>query len=272
MSDLPSVLVHAHDGDSTVYCSRKEVNCVIISDDDLANGTRGTLCEIYKEAWTLNPALKAKAMALMIPAVKKRFPIMATFIPEAWINDYATEIDGKVPFDVTELVLSRGPDYMENLRDDDYPTDDLAEDVPERQAHGGPFRVEIKEAAMEFLYADENEAEEEKRKKELRKERGWATPEEKAAMEKQGHVFTSDFDHLPPKLRNQALRERGIDPATAPTAAERERARQKAAARCERAKRGAVTRKKNREAKQKASMEANQKEKTDAENTPGVDG
>ena len=83
---------------------------------------------------------------------------MATFIPEVWINDYATEIDGRIEFDVTDQLLLRGPDYLDNLRDNSYPTDDLAECLLARQKHDGPFRVEIKEPALAFIYADENEA------------------------------------------------------------------------------------------------------------------
>jgi hypothetical protein len=34
--------------------------------------------------------------------------VMATFIPEAWINDYAAEIDCKRQFDVTEQIVVIG--------------------------------------------------------------------------------------------------------------------------------------------------------------------
>jgi hypothetical protein len=250
--ERPSVLVVIGGDEAAVYCDIKQVNAVVLDTDEMKNVSRGYLCEAYKEAWTLHPKVRSVALKALIVEVKRQCPIMATLVLEAWVNDHAVEIDeGRVKFDVTEALLNRGPDYMENLRDDDYPTDDLADDVSERKEHKGPFRVEIKEAAMEFLYADENEREEAKRKEELRKERGYATEEEKAAMKKQGCVFTEDFDHLPPKVRNQALRAAGIDPATAPSAEEREKQR----ARSERGRKAALKAWETRRKKKKAEQE-----------------
>jgi hypothetical protein len=55
--------------------------------------------------------------------------IIAIFVPEAWINDYPVEIDGRVEFDVTEKILAMTEEERAELRDDQYESDDL---VPAR--------------------------------------------------------------------------------------------------------------------------------------------
>ena len=85
------------------------------------------------------------------PAGGKR--IMARFIPEAWIDGYATEIDGAVEFDVTEQVLAMSEAERATLRDDSLASDNL---VPDSilSNHNGPFRVELQQA-IEDYFADD---------------------------------------------------------------------------------------------------------------------
>ncbi len=80
--------------------------------------------------------------------------IIAVFIPEAWIGDNAIEVDGRVQFDVTDKVLAMSEEQRAELQDDDYPSDDLVPDEI-RDAHTGPFRVEIEQAIEDYFSNDE---------------------------------------------------------------------------------------------------------------------
>jgi hypothetical protein len=227
-------VVHVQDGEATVYCAVKEVNAIVVHWEDLERGSRGLLCDLYKELWATTPYVRKHILPIVIAAIKRRFPIKARFHPQRFRTADKIEPDGPpVEFDVTEVLLNQGPDYIDNLRDVHYPTDELADDLPERQAHDGPFAVEIKEAAMEFLFAAENEAEAEK----------LAKAEREAAEAAKKHA--AGWGMSPERLAE-------VEAATA--------------ARLERAARGAATRKKNREAKKKKKEE----ETTDAVDEGGA--
>jgi hypothetical protein len=160
----PTVLIHTQEGVTNYEVDQddevSEVKVVLFNWDHLADPatTRGDLCKVWKEIWRLPESMREVAMGCLIRLVEARFAITALFIPQRWKND-AVIADGQpVRFDVTEQLLRRGPDYVDNLRDRSYPTDDLAENLYDRLTHPGPFDIEVKDDAMEFLYADENEA------------------------------------------------------------------------------------------------------------------
>jgi hypothetical protein len=162
MNEPPVVLVGVEGGVASYSVSgTSKVKVVLVDWDDLEDGeqTLGAYCRAYKEIWGLPDDLKAIALPSLIDVIRKRRPIMAVFQAQWWDDDYAREAGPPVLFDVTEALLLRGPDAIDNLRDDDYPTDDLADALPERMRHDGPFLVRVKDAAMAFLFADENEAE-----------------------------------------------------------------------------------------------------------------
>ena len=76
--------------------------------------------------------------------------IKATFIPQAWVNDNAIEVDaeGDTVFDVTYLILAMGKDKALLIEDGRDSSDELlrAETVPNWiREWKGPFRVEVKE-------------------------------------------------------------------------------------------------------------------------------
>lgn len=231
VKEKEDVLICIKNSDVEVYASHQRVNGVIINFDELEKDSRGYLCDAYKQLWTLPEAMRCKALPAVIAVIKRRFPIKAKFYPQRFKTTDKIEPDGPpVEFDVTEAVLNQGPDYIDNLRDVHYPTDELADDLPERQAHDGPFAVEIKEAALAFLFADENEEAEEKLKE-----------AERAAT-------------LAAKIEADRLKKDAAGWGMSPERLAEINAA--AVARCERAARGAATRKKNREAKK-------EKEKTD---------
>lgn len=68
--------------------------------------------------------------------------LMAVFQPQAWVNDYAINIDGAVEFDATEAFLGRSLEFIRKYAECSYDSDVLADDLPERQQHDGPFEVE----------------------------------------------------------------------------------------------------------------------------------
>jgi hypothetical protein len=171
MDEKPTVLVSIRDGHTSCATSTAaggNVRVLILNWDELTDTTsRGDLCRAYKDIWSAPEDIRTGPLTELIGEVQRRFPIMATFHPQRFQtvarsapSQTAVRLvpDGQpVRFDVTETVLLRGPDYLDNLRDKDYPTDDLADDLLDRQQHDGPFQVEVKEVAMEFLFADENE-------------------------------------------------------------------------------------------------------------------
>ena len=71
--------------------------------------------------------------------------IIARFHPQAWVNDYAIEVDGAFAVDVTDKVLAMGRYKALKLRDDQYETDNLI-----MHSHNGPFWVEVQEAIWEY--------------------------------------------------------------------------------------------------------------------------
>ena len=79
--------------------------------------------------------------------------IVAKFVPQAWINDYAVDVDdGVVEFDCTDQIVQMGKEAAMQIRDDQYESDDL---VPSEilAKHSGPFRVEV-QAAVQAYFAE----------------------------------------------------------------------------------------------------------------------
>lgn len=86
----------------------------------------------------------AAAQAIVEILTNDRLPrLMATFQPQAWIKDYATEIDSSEEFDVTEKIVALDFEVFSNVETDSYESDDLADDLPARQNHHGPFYVDL---------------------------------------------------------------------------------------------------------------------------------
>jgi hypothetical protein len=161
---LPSVLIQTW-SNATEYNVSGPVRVVLIDWSDLKPGfaTRGSLCTAWKAVWGLPGHQRRLVLDGLIERVRQLFPIRATFTAEAYTPGGLLDIGDPVEFDATERVLKMSPDEVDNFRDDDYPTDHLADDLPRRRDHYGPFRVEVKWAALEFLNADENEEHERQR-------------------------------------------------------------------------------------------------------------
>ena len=91
--------------------------------------------------------------------------IIARFVPQAWQDDYAVEVDAPggpdcAFWDVTEHVLSMPRHAALMLRDDDYMTDELRflDSAPMWMAGWqGPFYIQVEEAIREYFDAHPEE-------------------------------------------------------------------------------------------------------------------
>jgi hypothetical protein len=105
--------------------------------------------------------------ALVEEAMKTLPRIMATFQPQAWISNYAVNIDGEKTFDCTEEILRMSAREIQDLDDDQNSTDDLLPDEV-RGDHNGPFYVAVRDKVNEF-FAKMNLAIDERSLRDLRK-------------------------------------------------------------------------------------------------------
>ena len=79
--------------------------------------------------------------------------ILARFVPQAWVNDYALDIDGAYDFDVTAQVLAMPKDQALAIEDASYEADDLWHEnaASDERPHTGPFRVEVQDAIASYF-------------------------------------------------------------------------------------------------------------------------
>lgn len=82
--------------------------------------------------------------------------IKATFIPQAWVNDHAIEVDaeGDTVFDVTYLILAMGKEKALLIKDGRDSSDDLlrAETTPAWiRKWQGPFRIEVEDEIKAYF-------------------------------------------------------------------------------------------------------------------------
>lgn len=77
--------------------------------------------------------------------------ILATFLPQAWIDDYAVEIDGRDDVDVTQRVLGLSLAQIHHLQDHRASTDDLLNGSSVALEHDGPFTVYVVDNICAFF-------------------------------------------------------------------------------------------------------------------------
>ena len=157
MDELPVVLISIRNGVVIDLATHGVGKIVYINWDELTEGSLGQLCKTYKALWDLPKDIREGPLCALIREVRRRFPFTAQFIPQQHVDGFLKPAGPPFTFDITEPVMRLGPDGIENLVDRCYPTWELARGLPEREAHTGPFDVEIDKMALEFLYAEENE-------------------------------------------------------------------------------------------------------------------
>lgn len=77
--------------------------------------------------------------------------IIASFQPQAWMDDNAVDIDGQEEVDVTQRVLSLSLTQIHGLQDHRNSTDDLVNGTPVAIEHNGPFTVRVVDSICEFF-------------------------------------------------------------------------------------------------------------------------
>lgn len=87
-------------------------------------------------------------------ATTQQRPIMAKFHPQAWIRDWATDIDGAYRFDITDQVVAMGRAASLEIEDNSDTSDVLWETWiaahPEVERHRGPFTVDCQDAIKAY--------------------------------------------------------------------------------------------------------------------------
>lgn len=107
---------------------------------------------IRPEAWMS----RAKKLSVELAPDSSDRRIVAEFVPQAWVNDYAIAIDpeGPTKFDVTAEVLAMGYDAAMKLRDDTDPSDELrhVELCPQWiKDWSGPFIIHVEQAIADYF-------------------------------------------------------------------------------------------------------------------------
>lgn len=80
---------------------------------------------------------------------------LAHFQPQAWVNDYAMDIDGGYQFDITAQIDAMKPAEALMIKDDSYEADNLWLEHPisKERGHDGPFYISCADAIKEYLEA-----------------------------------------------------------------------------------------------------------------------
>ena len=77
-----------------------------------------------------------------------RCQVPATFRPQAWVDDYAVDIDGKTSFNCLGALLSMDADEVRAMFGRGRDFDRLADGLPAREGHEGPFEVDVDAKAL----------------------------------------------------------------------------------------------------------------------------
>lgn len=91
--------------------------------------------------------------------VEARPRIIATFVPQAWINDHAVDVDpeGDTEWDVTGILVGElSREEMGRLKDNRDETDTLRDEDPAPEwvrAWRGPFYVRVQDSIADYLAA-----------------------------------------------------------------------------------------------------------------------
>jgi hypothetical protein len=69
--------------------------------------------------------------------------LMAVFRRQVWVNDVAMDTEEPIEFDATVRLLRLPLLNIQHFRENDYDSDYLSEDLPERIEWTGPFEVDV---------------------------------------------------------------------------------------------------------------------------------
>lgn len=78
--------------------------------------------------------------------------ILARFVPQVWVRDYAEETGDAFLIDVTDRVIAMGRTRALEVTDCSDASDDL---VADRYTHSGPYAVQVADAILEYFKGEE---------------------------------------------------------------------------------------------------------------------
>lgn len=112
----------------------------------LPTGSQVLIEQRVKDDYLVRVLTEDKTSAF-VPVDALRLPrLIATFRPQAWVGpkkDNLAEAGPPVEFDVTDEILKLSRIGLRRFKENNYDSDDLASDLPERRAHAGPFEVDV---------------------------------------------------------------------------------------------------------------------------------
>jgi hypothetical protein len=118
---------------------QRALDCDMSDLESVADAVRGLQSTDDPSLVPLRDALMKQYRRLRTKGLR----LMATFRPQAWINNYAVDIDGAVTFDATDALLTLDLEGVRTFREHSEQSDRLADDLPARQVHSGPFEVDV---------------------------------------------------------------------------------------------------------------------------------
>lgn len=138
---------------SKIYCSECETPLeeTHTTDDPQGNVRQYFKCKCGREIYAIVATTEDDEEGPVTEVTQERIPgrIIAHFVPQVWVNDYAERVKGEKYFDVTDAILALGREKALALRDDQQETDDL---VPSHMRdHDGPFFIEVSEQIREYF-------------------------------------------------------------------------------------------------------------------------
>jgi len=81
--------------------------------------------------------------------------ILARFVPQLWLNNYAVDSDDVIEFDITEQIKEMGKEKALRIKNDTYEADDLWSNSPDHnENHDGPFKILCEEQIRRYFSTD----------------------------------------------------------------------------------------------------------------------
>ncbi len=129
--ELAKIIV---DLQSTISKLQGDFSCEFLTSKELQESAK-----ILVESLERNLGLARSLEKIIDPFPK----LMATFRPQAVVNKRIIDIDGEVVFDATPQILQLDHQQIREFAHNDYDSDFLANNLPERNSHSGPFEVDV---------------------------------------------------------------------------------------------------------------------------------
>lgn len=161
-----AVWIHASDGSTVGRFGRQGVDLHNTVSEQMAGASECRLCthgQVTVVEWEMFREKALEWWGVEVPRdafdpslfAEPKARIYASFVPQAWVNDNAIEVDalGDTRFDVTDHILSLGKKKALAIKDCDCPSDELRllSTAPEWiREWDGPFSIFVKGSIADF--------------------------------------------------------------------------------------------------------------------------